>query len=262
MVVAYTLRRKRVLYSFTYKVSTRKGRPVNAVTTTPAHCSFEDLGLRAGDRLQFVLPERGGGAHTYFTTLIGHIPGCSLLIHTPLTQGFPLRVSAGDTLEVQVFSGRHSCAFDTCVLRLCRTPVHYLHLAYPERVQRVLVRGALRVQVNLPGMVVAKSNGAQHGAIPITVADLSISGALVDTTHDLGHAGDAVDLVFKFFVQPNDYLVKFEAKATIRNFKPADSAKADCLRYGLRFGAMHPTEGVQLQSYLHQIILEERSRFA
>jgi hypothetical protein len=235
---------------------------LGTITVPATQCSFEELGLQAGDRLHLEIRSTGTPPRTYFTNLIGHIPSASLLVRTPLSQGFPLGLSVGDPLEVRVFSGRHSCTFNTSVVRLCRAPVHYLHLAYPDLVQRVLVRSALRVRVNLPGMAAGASNGTLKSTVPITVTDLSISGALVDASRELGDAGDSVDVAFKFFVQPNDYLVNFEAKATIQSTKESETSVSSGLRYGLRFGAMHATEGVLLQSYLHQIILEDRSRFA
>jgi hypothetical protein len=236
---------------------------MNAVTVPATQCGFEELGLQAGDRLQLEIRSAGALPRTYSTYLIGHIPSASLLIRTPLSQGFPLDIGAGDAVEVKFFSGRHHCSFGTWVMRHCRAPVHYLHLVYPECVQRVLLRDTLRVRVNLPGTAESTENAVQRGSVPISVTDLSVSGARVDTNRELGLVGDATRIGFKFFVQPNHYLVNFETKATIRSSRDAESGSAQHgLRYGLKFGTMHATEGVLLQSYLHQILIADRSRVA
>jgi hypothetical protein len=235
---------------------------MNTVALPAALRSFEDLGLGPGDRLQFDLRSVGRKGRSYSTSLIGYVPGTSVLVRTPLSQGFPLAVVPGDVLDVQIFSGRHSCSFGTQVLRLCRAPVHYLHLAYPEKITCMLIRDAMRVRVNLPGVAMGEDLDAAHNVVPVTVADLSISGAQVGTTRSIGRAGDSVQLAFKFFVQPNDYLVKFNTRAIIQNLKTNSHHAKDALRYGLRFDSIHPTEGVLLQSYLHQAMLADRSRFS
>src|SRR4029079_10643969 len=103
-------------------------------------------------RLQLELVTGNARSH-YYTTLIGYVPGHSVLIRTPLVQNLPVPVPEGAVVLVRHFSGRHAFTLESRVERVCRSPYPYIHLAYPAQVQQTLIRGALRVSVALPGTV-------------------------------------------------------------------------------------------------------------
>jgi hypothetical protein len=217
--------------------------------------TLDQLQLHIGDRLQL---EFGvdGVRNQYFTLLVGYAPGHSVLVRTPMVQNLPVPVREGEAALVRTFSGRHASTFETTVLRACRSPFPYLHLAYPQNVKQALIRGALRVRVGLAG------TAARAGDDPVAVelSDLSVSGALVECEQVLGDAGDRIDLAFKFTVQPNNYEVKLAVNAEIQSVKSRQEGGAGIHVHGVRFARLHTTETLLLQSYVQQVLLQDRSR--
>lgn len=218
--------------------------------------TLDQLQLHIGDRLQLEL--NADGAHNqYFTLLIGYVPGHSVLVRTPLVQNLPVPVREGEAALVRTFSGRHASTFETTVLRASRSPFPYLHLSYPQTVKQALIRGALRVRVSLPGT--AARPGDEPGAA--LISDLSVSGALLESEQPLGEAGEKVDLAFKFVVQPNNYEVKLAVSAEVQSVKSRQGeGTASVFVTGVRFMRLHTTETLLLQSYIQQVLLQDRSR--
>jgi c-di-GMP-binding flagellar brake protein YcgR len=238
------------------------GTPVRETEATKATtCSLEEMQLHVGERLQMELKGAGDPQH-FYTTLIGYVPGHSVLMRTPLAQGVPVPVREGEQVTVRAFSGRHAYTFESRVDRVCRVPYAYLHLAYPARVQRTVIRGALRVRVDLPGTATIDSRKADPLPVAVTVADLSVSGALLEAARGLGQVGEKLELGFKFVVEPNNYEVKFVTHAEIQSVRTAkrERGAGEIWTHGVRFGRLHATETLLLQSYIQQILLADRSR--
>jgi hypothetical protein len=226
-------------------------------------CSFEAAQLHVGERLQLELAN-DSSRENYYTTLIGYVPGYSVLIRTPLVQNLPIPVPESTHVVVRAFSGRHAYTLESRIDRVCRSPYPYLHLSYPAQVQQTLIRGALRVRVALPGTV--SSSIVQDDAPPraIVLSDLSVSGAQLETGHSLGEPGEKFGLAFKFVVQPNNYEVKLTTSAQIQSVKKISKLRGseELFTHGVRFEKLHATEGLLLQSYVQQVLLSDRSRVA
>ncbi|MFL6582671.1 MAG: hypothetical protein ACJ8G2_18175, partial [Burkholderiales bacterium] len=60
--------------------------------STISICSFEGTQLPPGERLQM---ELGSDGNQHYTTLIGFVPGHSVLVRTPLIQNLPIPVPEG-----------------------------------------------------------------------------------------------------------------------------------------------------------------------
>jgi hypothetical protein len=195
-------------------------------------CSFEAAQLHVGERLQLELVADGSRSH-YYTTLIGFVPGHSVLIRTPMVQNLPVPVPEGADVLVRAFSGRHAFTMESRVDRVCRSPYPYMHLAYPAQVQQTIIRGALRVRV-----------------------------ALLETELSLGEPGEKFRLAFKFVVQPNNYEVKLATSAQIQSVRKIKkgNGQEELFSHGVRFNKLHATEGLLLQSYIQQVLLSDRSR--
>jgi hypothetical protein len=219
--------------------------------------TLDQLQLHIGDRLQLELSS-GATPSQYFTLLIGYVPGHSVLVRTPVVQNLPVPVREGEAALVRTFSGRHASTFETTVLRVTRSPFPYLHLAYPQSVKQALIRGALRVRVSLPATFVAAGS---DDPVAVSISDLSVSGALLESRAVLGEAGDKGELAFKFVVQPNNYEVKLPVKVEIQSVKAKRATGTDAgFVHGVQFGRLHTTETLLLQSYVQQVLLQDRSR--
>ena len=90
--------------------------------------------LQIGDvlQLQFVPPSEI--MDRYAATLIGYLPGQSLIITTPRKQGNPILVREGQAFTVRMLQGSNVFGFNARVLKISSKPFPYLHLAYPAEV--------------------------------------------------------------------------------------------------------------------------------
>ena len=224
-------------------------------------CSLESMQLHVGDRLQLELLTDSTRSH-YYTTLIGYVSGHSVLLRTPQVQNLPIPVREGEPVLVRTFSGRHAYTFESRVDRVCRTPYPYLHLAYPAQVQQTLIRGALRVRVNLTATAVNAARQAEAVPSALTIADLSISGALLEAEKSLGEVGETLELAFKFLVQPNNYEVKLATQMEIQSVRKTRRERRldEVFTHGVRFAKLRSTEALLLQSYIQQVLLDDRTR--
>jgi c-di-GMP-binding flagellar brake protein YcgR len=222
--------------------------------------SLDRLQLHIGDRLQLEMAV-GGERSQFFTLLIGYVPGHSVLVRTPVVQSLPVPVREGEQVTVRSFSGRHAASFDSAVLKVSRAPFPYLHLMYPAQVRQALIRGALRVRVSLAGTAVSAEFTGSDDPVPVTIADLSVSGAQLEAESLLGEAGCPIELAFKFTVQPNNYEVRLLTNAEIQTAKKTARAGGaeEVHTHGVRFSRLHTTEALLLQSYIQQVILNDRS---
>jgi c-di-GMP-binding flagellar brake protein YcgR len=221
--------------------------------------TLDQLQLHIGDRLQLEMGTDGARSQ-YFTLLIGYVPGHSVMVRTPLAQNIPVPVREGEQVLVRSFSGRHASSFESTVTRVCRAPFPYLHLGYPQAVRQTQVRGAVRVRVNLAGTTLNPGYVDSDLPNPITIADLSVSGALLESQTALGETGSKVELAFKFLVQPNNYEVRLTTTAEIQSVRNSRRANEDTFVHGVRFQHLHTTESLLLQSFIQQVVLDDRSK--
>ena len=217
--------------------------------------------MQVGERLQLELGTDPARNH-YYTTLIGFVPGHSILVRTPLVQNLPIPVPEGVSVLVRAFSGRHAFTLESRVDRVCRSPYPYMHLAYPSQVQQTLIRGALRVRIALPGVVFNSTQADDASPHTVLLSDLSVSGAQLETQASLGDPGEEFGLTFKFLVQPNNYEVKLTNSVRIQSVRKVRIGKGpeEVFSHGVRFNKLHATEGLLLQSYIQQVLLSDRSR--
>lgn len=220
--------------------------------------TLDQLQLHIGDRLQLEMIADDARSQ-YFTLLIGYVPGHSVLVRTPLVQNLPVPIREGEPVLVRSFSGRHAASFESTVTRVSRAPFPYLHLAYPQTVKQTLIRGAIRVRVNLAGTALNPEYADSDLPNPITIADLSVSGALLESPTALGEAGNKIELAFKFLVQPNNYEVRLTTSAEIQSVRKTRQAGDDSFVHGVRFQHLHTTESLLLQSFIQQVVLADRT---
>jgi c-di-GMP-binding flagellar brake protein YcgR len=192
--------------------------------------SVLNISSRSGHRLNArVLGMFEGGS------IIAHIPGA---IYTDLVEG--------DEVAVRYLAGRTAYGFKTTVLRRCTSPYPYFHLAYPDSVQDVEVRGSERISCLIPALV-KSSAGAQT---EVEIRDLSCSGALLVSADSFGVTGDAVQLTVELSL--GQIKPSLELSATIRNVQIANGAQADQHRSGVLFEALAETDQILLLAVVYE----------
>jgi c-di-GMP-binding flagellar brake protein YcgR len=224
-------------------------------------CNFESIGLQVGDRVQLELLADSLQTR-HLTSLIGYVKGQSVLVRTPMVMNLPIQVSENEPLLIRAFSGRSAFAFESSVIRVGRSPYPYLHLAYPQQVRTVTVRGAMRVRSELAATSINLKRDPAGTPQPGIIADLSVTGAQLDSQQELGSIGDRLQLFFNFTLAPAGYEVKLSPEVTVQSCRKVNDGRTgkNFYRHGLHFENMHTTESLLVQSFIQQVMLEDRSR--
>jgi hypothetical protein len=216
-----------------------------------SRCAFEEMNPRVGERLEFQLMPSALHPRLY-THLIGYEPSQSLLVRTPYENQLPVNVSEGAGVVIRAFSGTRAFAFATRIQRLCIAPFLYLHLAFPEEVQYL----EIRAQERLPLRLLAQAR-VQGDWRPALLLDLGLGGALVESAHPLGQAGDTTELRFAFPVPPMEGEAEVNVAATIQHVDPHHGADGlPVWRQGVEFQALGKRDAVMLQNFLFRLLLE------
>ena len=172
-----------------------------------------------GDALQ-LQPLAEGQSQRLTVRVIGVMKPLSVLVTAPVIDGKLIFVREAQPFLVRAFSGLNVCAFKSKVLKAHHTPFPYLHLAYPESVQIMRIRKAVRAQVQL---IVAVNDPASDRQIAAgRIVDLSVGGARVQTPAAFGDKDEPVSLSFK--VKLDDIEEYIQTLAIIRTVAREDDA--------------------------------------
>jgi c-di-GMP-binding flagellar brake protein YcgR len=184
----------------------------------------------------------------YQSTLIGLVPGRSVLVTTPLLgENRPLLLRKQQTLICRFFSHKVACAFRSQVVHLCTTPMHYLHLGWPSQVEVGAVRKSERVMANVQVSIVNQSDTSwerTYGAI----VDLSTSGARLESADPIGGIGEQILISGKVVVGHVTRLISIEAtiRAELDKFELPNSTAA----YGIEFKFVSDIDFLALQAFV------------
>jgi hypothetical protein len=198
--------------------------------------------------VQLRLPERDRQPH-YFTRLVGYIRNVSILVTTPRIRRQALSMVEGERIEVRMLTGRNIYLFQSQIIKACLAPSPYLHLAFPEQVQRQSLRKAPWAKANLPGTVECSGKHTE-----VSVVNLSVSGARVDATVPLGGEGESVTLSFQ--AEADGFRHDFVLQARIRHARRAAAASAVVTEHGLEFVQVTEEEALFLRCLVYQRIAE------
>jgi len=214
-----------------------------------------DLGI--GDALQ--MQDSKGDNQRYYVKLIGFMNKQGLIVSHPAEGDDLLPVEDGHAFQVRGFSGRRVYEFNTSVLATSMLPYPHLHLAFPDEVGCLTMRGAMRIKPQaLSGWI--EPAGGDIGSIkmPMIIVDMSTSGARVHAKRNFGEIGDGIKVMFRLPIDGEEQL--FEIMAIIRkSYKetlPEEQGGNEVTTYGLEF--LHPEGSVRmaLQGYIYKTMAE------
>ncbi|MBT2969378.1 MAG: hypothetical protein B6D72_11665 [gamma proteobacterium symbiont of Ctena orbiculata] len=214
--------------------------------------------LQIGDVLQLQWAPPSENSERYAATLIGFLPGQSLVITTPRRQGRPLIVRDGQSFTVRMLQGSNVFGFVSHVLNASSKPYPHIHLSYPDDVESAVVRNAPRVDTEIDALAVwpQGASGAEEER-PVIITDISSTGARVIDTQKLGEIGSVIQVVYTLSVCSGDDTLKL--MSVIRNIRKAE-AKDGRVRYvhGLEFRGLNRFQHLVLCSYVLGSIARER----
>ena len=217
--------------------------------------SHVDLKLNIGDTLQLQHIDRSN-RDRLLVKVIGYLAGRSLIVTTPKLDGRVLLMREGQPFVVRILSGNRVVGFNTKVVRNSAKPYPYMHLAYPEEMEQIVVRKAQRIRLKLFSSV--KNDNPLFGFTkpqPATVVDMSTTGALVTAAQRLAEVDDQILLNFTFKMGGVEKFMSIPAM--VRNVHQDSREEEDVLfNHGLEFLEMEESEIIALHGFVYEQIVK------
>lgn len=231
----------------------------NAHELKPQEFEFESLNMQVGIRLQLITHRRVKPV-PHFSSLVGYVKDEYLIVKIPFEDGVPIGLAEGERVTIRVFSGVNVCSFACTVERMFGRPMHYVHLSFPTSIQGTSLRGAMRVRADIPVRVI----GLQEGATPTEclLANVSVTGARIDSPMPLPPDQDIVDVEFTLVVPPGNKETLVRTRASIKNLavgKPA-TGRTEMYSYGVQFTDLDPVHYTLLQNVTYEALLADRGK--
>jgi c-di-GMP-binding flagellar brake protein YcgR len=215
--------------------------------------TLDEIKLMPGDALQ--LQQMVEGQNERLTVrVIGVMKPKSVLVTAPLVDGKLIFVREAQPFQVRAFSGLNVCAFKTKVLKAHHSPFPYIHLAYPDDVQIMRIRKAVRAEVQLITAVHDKEGGKQIAAARIV--DLSVGGARVLANKTFGDIGQTAFLSFK--VKLDEIEEYIQTQAVIRTIGQEDDENGREVEVlGVQFENLSQNHRLLIMNLVYQFLLKE-----
>lgn len=219
----------------------------------------QTLRILVGDSLQL----QKVGADTserYTSTVIGFVPGKSLLVSAPTVNDKSVLVREGQQFAVRMLQGSYIQAFVAKVLHNSLAPYPYLHLSFPQQVERIEVRNADRVKTDIPilSKILKLPDEKEHWKQG-RIKDISSTGAKLESMSKIAEKDDVLLIRFKFMVCQQEE--EMELKTVIKHLEEPKNVGADewgVYAYGTQFENTGKLEKVLIQNY----VLEQRMSYA
>lgn len=220
---------------------------------------FESLNMQVGVRLQLITHRRVKPV-PYFSSLIGYVKDEYLIVKIPFEDGVPIGLTEGERVTIRVFSGVNVCSFACTIERVFARPLYYVHLSFPTSIQGTSLRGAMRVRAG----IAVQLTGLQEGATPMEclLANVSVTGARIDSPLPLPPDQDIVDLQFTLVGPPGNKATQVRTRATVKNLavgKPA-AGQTEMYSYGVQFTELDPVHYTLLQNMTYEALLADRGK--
>jgi c-di-GMP-binding flagellar brake protein YcgR len=216
--------------------------------------AHSDLKLHVGESLQ-LQPRDGERSRRLHVKVIGYLPGHSLLVTTPRVKDKVMIIREGQPFVARVMIGNRIVGFATTVLRSCAVPYPYLHLSYPDEMEQITVRKAQRVRVKLFGSVMnGNPEFRTEKPQPVTVVDISTSGAQVSAGEALGEVGDRLQLNCLLKIGKSEKLLTIPA--LLRNVHLEDEIGAESYSHGLEFDLTDQQDIFALHGFVYEQIVK------
>jgi len=218
----------------------------------------QTLRIVVGDTLQLQKVGTESGER-YSSTVIGFVPGKSLLITAPLVNDKPIIVKEGQQFAVRMLQGSHIQGFVAKVLHISMAPYAYLHLSFPEEVESKEIRNADRADTDVPILARnSKHADEQESWKQASIKDISATGSKLESMSKVGDEGDILQLKLKLPIGNKEE--EMELKAVIKHLEEPDNVGADewgIYVYGIQFQEHGRLERALIRIY----VLEQRMSY-
>lgn len=213
--------------------------------------SFQDMQLKVGHRLQLKLSSHTKEADFFTATLFGYVENRTLIVSMPAPNnltGEPF--IEGDQILARLLSGQCVFSFSVFVEKVIKLPFKYLHLSFPEHISGQIIRKSRRIKCNIPASVSEK-------AIPVTITNISATGAEIKATAPFGALGNKIILSFTITILDKE--IALSVQSIIRSVKESKENSAETHYFGVEFTALKTDQMIELHSLICQEIVENPS---
>jgi hypothetical protein len=215
--------------------------------------SFDAIKLMPDDTLQ-LQPLLEGQTERFTVRVIGLMKPKSVLVTAPMVDGKLIFIRDGQTFLIRAFSGLNVCAFKARVLKSQLQPFPYLHLSYPDSVQAMRIRKAMRAPASIIVAVLESEDGRQVGAGKMV--DMSVGGTKLLSPMSLGKKDQTIWLSFKVKLGDMEEYVK--TPAIIRSLGEEDDEQGKPMKsYGMQFGELAQAQRLIIMNLVYQHLLKE-----
>ncbi|NOX76288.1 MAG: flagellar brake protein [Gammaproteobacteria bacterium] len=218
----------------------------------------EEITVDIGGSIQLQFVGDDDTRHT--ARMIGCLVGQSMLVTTPKVNGKVIMVREGLPVVVRMMSGKDIVGFSATVLCTNMKPYPYIHLSYPNDVQAVTVRKALRVNLDQTATVRCclpntRELDPDSEPLTVTVRDMSTSGALLVAGKPLVSEGKFV--VVKLRMDVAGVAEDLSIMTVVRNVRAQrdENSKKKHYLHGVEFRCSTRRESVMLHAYVYEKIV-------
>ena len=226
------------------KLAEESGSPANEMQIS----SLAQIQLAPGDLVQ-LQTLHANHTERYQVKMLGFHAPISIIVTSPTSQGKLVFIKEGQQFLVRGFVGKDAVAYKTRVIKSNLSPFPYLHLAYPESVQSMRIRGSARVPVEL-----VTSVQAPRGKGSAKIVDLSWGGARMLSPQSVADKGDDVTLAFR--INPSGLDVYLTIKAKVRAVS-RDEINAGVVATGVEFVDLNEQDRLYLTNMVYQNLLKD-----
>lgn len=218
-----------------------------------------ELNLAVGDSLQLqYYPCKPDDEERFYVRVIGYFGDQSIITTPPTAQGQSLFANEEQLFAVRLLSGKSVQAFVSNIIKKAVTPYPYIHLNYPKALESKIVRQTQRASTNIIATVQNEETGKSDAKTKSAhITDMSIGGALVVTTNEIGDVGDSITMLAKIKVADiEDYIT---ISAVIRRIIPKNEDD-DSFKYGVEFQSLDDREKLSIHGYIFEQIAKAHER--
>jgi c-di-GMP-binding flagellar brake protein YcgR len=211
------------------------------------------LKLMPGDSLQ-LQPMLEGQVDRYTVRVIGMMKGKSVLVTAPLVDGKLIFIREAQPFLIRAFSGQNVYAFKAKVLKAQHTPFPYLHLSYPDSIQVMRIRKAMRAPAQIIVSISNREGGRALGAGRFV--DISVGGARMHVGRDVPVVGESLYVSFKVILDDHEEYIT--TRALVRSLSEEDDEQGKPARaVGVQFDTLQPQQRLAIMNLVYQYMLKE-----
>lgn len=192
-------------------------------------------------------------------SVIGQIPGRSLLVSHPTIGGRLILVREGEPVACRMFSEGRMLGFKTTVRKVSTHPDAYLHLDYPKTLEQRVLRSAPRVAVDLAGRIQPKGSDRSHAA---HIEDISLAGCRLTALRASVAVGDDISITSEVEIEGVPH--PLELIGTVRNClqDASEQSHPEAQTYGIHFRPASPAAAMLLRAFIYDQLHVSRQPLA